>query len=530
MNTPTTISTAHIADDLTALRRYAEGGDPRAFEFLVHRYQSMVLATCLRATRSQTDAEDATQETFLKLAQGARRIRSNIAAWLHACAVRTSIDLIRRQVAQGRAERSASESDAPAVDEAERTWREIKPVLDAALADLDDADRELIVVRFFVGRSEAEMAREAGVNPGTMNRRIDKAVGRLRDRLAESGLAIGAAALLGGALGHGLAAPAHTGLTASIMEIGVAGVVEAAAPPAALASWVVVAASCTLGLAAIGGVAAFSGGPFTAAAPAVAMAEGQTNHERPAKAVSGLKATRMTVDGRPEAILVSDGRELTFTFEDRRSNPPKDFVIRIRITEVDRSKSPAAITATVVSASLPTDAPWGDLNGKTITGSAGVKGDQSEVSLLPPADPATGKPPPNSQLIGWQGFKNAAKQAAANAIMPELAGEWDNGPAFALGIDKENITITSGNWTALRFRIESWEAGPDYAKVQTLCTRNMDPSRIGERMKLLARRDANGWTLAMYDGPDRTKLNQWPASLVPKRGSHVRVVSFTEDR
>ena len=84
-------------DDILFLRRYASEGDARAFEAVAMRYAGMVMATCRRVLASEADAEEAAQETFLKLARHAGRIRSNAAAWLHACAMRTSVDLVRRR-------------------------------------------------------------------------------------------------------------------------------------------------------------------------------------------------------------------------------------------------------------------------------------------------------------------------------------------------------------------------------------------------------------------------------------------------
>ena len=95
-------------EDHAALARYASTGDPTAFEVLVHRYQSMVLATCRRTLRNDSDAEDATQEAFLKLAQHAGSITSNAAAWLHACALRASLDLLRKRGSTRRVEQKAA--------------------------------------------------------------------------------------------------------------------------------------------------------------------------------------------------------------------------------------------------------------------------------------------------------------------------------------------------------------------------------------------------------------------------------------
>src|SRR5687768_12131763 len=81
------------ADDRTdreLLRLYATNRDEAAFFSLVRRHGSMVWNVCRRALRSEQDAEDAFQATFLVLAQkaGSVRWRESIASWLFAVAQR----------------------------------------------------------------------------------------------------------------------------------------------------------------------------------------------------------------------------------------------------------------------------------------------------------------------------------------------------------------------------------------------------------------------------------------------------------
>ncbi len=145
------IDDASQMSDSQALAAFASKGDPAAFAMLTQRYQRMVLATCARVTRSQADAEDAAQETFLKLARKAGEIHGSAAAWLHAAAMGTSLDLLRRKRAMQRAEYKAKDlsklSDAAGGDEASDTatsilWNALEPALDDALATLSDEDRD----------------------------------------------------------------------------------------------------------------------------------------------------------------------------------------------------------------------------------------------------------------------------------------------------------------------------------------------------------------------------------------------------
>jgi RNA polymerase sigma factor (sigma-70 family) len=525
---------AILTDDLTVLEQYATSRDPRAFELLVHRYQAMVLATCRRVVGQQIDAEDATQETFLKLAQNAGRIRSNAAAWLHACALRTSIDLLRRRGSQGRVERAVgAELDASVAQPEDPTWSEIKPLLDRALSQLDETDRDLIVNRFLVGRSEAEMAREAGVNPGTMNRRIDRALERLRLKLRAAGLVVAGVATLGAALGHGLGGPVTPALTSAIMEVGLSGLATATVAGGLSLGVKLTAAALAsvVGVASIGGLAYLGGGNPVGLVLGTTASAASADHSRPTKAQTGLKVTSMLVDGHRESYAVSDGREFTL-----RANPPRGspIEVKLRIDSAEGSGNQINGKFTILAADgFPKDeGMFKDVVGKSCDGVVDIDDDLMKIHIMPPADPATGKPPPNSLFLGWGGFRVAAKQIppAADAPIPQLAGEWTQGSDFNLTVDAQDISLTDGDFVAMRYRVLDWEAGPNYAKVQTICSRHYDGARVGERTKLLVRRDPNGWTFAVYDGTDRTKLNEWPSGFEPKKGEWIRVISFKEGK
>ncbi|MFW5828827.1 MAG: RNA polymerase sigma factor [Planctomycetota bacterium] len=86
--------------DLHLLRAYTDQRDAEAFARIVQRHAGMVHAVCLRVTRNQSDADDATQESFLELARQARRIRSNLAAWLHRVAHRRACRIVQTRARQ----------------------------------------------------------------------------------------------------------------------------------------------------------------------------------------------------------------------------------------------------------------------------------------------------------------------------------------------------------------------------------------------------------------------------------------------
>src|SRR5262245_17227083 len=78
--------------DEQLLRSYAERRDEEAFAALVGRHGGLVWGVCRRALRSDVDAEDAFQATFLLLARraGDIRRRGSVASWLFGAALRTA--------------------------------------------------------------------------------------------------------------------------------------------------------------------------------------------------------------------------------------------------------------------------------------------------------------------------------------------------------------------------------------------------------------------------------------------------------
>ena len=74
-------------------------------------------------------------------------------------------------------------------------WDQIAPELDAALGELDAADRDAVLLRYFQKRSAREMGEVLGVSEDAAQRRVSRAVERLRELFAKRGLKVGATGL-----------------------------------------------------------------------------------------------------------------------------------------------------------------------------------------------------------------------------------------------------------------------------------------------------------------------------------------------
>ena len=75
-------------------------------------------------------------------------------------------------------------------------WECIAPLLDAALGELNESDRDALLLRYFERKSAHEMAHVLGVSDEAAQKRVSRAVERLRELFAKRGVAVGASGLV----------------------------------------------------------------------------------------------------------------------------------------------------------------------------------------------------------------------------------------------------------------------------------------------------------------------------------------------
>jgi RNA polymerase sigma factor (sigma-70 family) len=184
------------------LARFVAGRDEAAFEVLLWRHGAMVYDMCRRLLRSEQDAEDAFQATFLALARKAVSVRRGeaLASWLYKVAYR--IALAARTANAGRAAWQGDWSEIPERESAGWTVRnDLRPVLDEEIHRLPEKYRAAFVLCYLEGRTNEEAARQLGCPKGTILSRLARARARLRVRLTRRGLGVsasGLAAFVGG--------------------------------------------------------------------------------------------------------------------------------------------------------------------------------------------------------------------------------------------------------------------------------------------------------------------------------------------
>jgi hypothetical protein len=102
-------------------------------------------------------------------------------------------------------------------------WERVRPVLDEAMADLSDEDREALLLRFFKNHDFRAVGHALGVSDDAAQKRVSRAVERLRELFAKRGVTIGASGLIT-VISANAVQPAPVGLAVSIAAAALAGV------------------------------------------------------------------------------------------------------------------------------------------------------------------------------------------------------------------------------------------------------------------------------------------------------------------
>jgi len=182
------------------LQAFRKNRSEEAFAELVRRYASLVYSVAKRRLANAALAEDITQIVFIRFAKTPPKAQSHaeLAAWLHRTTINVTIDTWRSETRRRTREQQAAVME-PATPQS-AVWEDISPNLDEALNQLNDEDRQALLLRFFSRKSMRDVGAALGVSEDAAKMRVSRAVDRLR-----TGLGVGSAACTAMVLGTILA-------------------------------------------------------------------------------------------------------------------------------------------------------------------------------------------------------------------------------------------------------------------------------------------------------------------------------------
>ena len=168
--------------------------DAGALEALYDRYGRAAYSLARRILTEETLAQDVVQEVFLSLWRDARRFdagRGTVATYLLSMTHHRAVDVVRREENLRRWRTSdeglelAPDPKARVEDEVEVSERRAE--VRAALKDLPDPQRQALLLAYFGGYTQREVATLVGVPLGTVKTRMAAGMRKMKEALSDAG-------------------------------------------------------------------------------------------------------------------------------------------------------------------------------------------------------------------------------------------------------------------------------------------------------------------------------------------------------
>jgi RNA polymerase sigma factor (sigma-70 family) len=198
--------------DAELLRLHVEDRSKDAFTELVQRHIGLVYSCALRGVGNDAHlAEDVTQKVFCDLARKASSLltRPSLTGWLYVGTHHAAAAAVRQERRRKIREEQAFTMENilhPAPSGPEPDWSRLRPLLDELIMELSEVDRDTVILRFFEKRPFAEIAAALQLSEEAARKRTDRAIEKLRARLAERGVTSGTGALAFALAGQAAAA------------------------------------------------------------------------------------------------------------------------------------------------------------------------------------------------------------------------------------------------------------------------------------------------------------------------------------
>jgi len=214
--------------DYELLQAYVAKGSQAAFSELVNRHLPLVWSAARRQMRDEHLTQDVAQQVFTLLAQKAVALGPHtiVPGWLYRTtshvAARTQRGETRRREREQLATIAMNEPpNNPA-------WTEVEPLLDEAMASLNDTDRDAVILRYFKNQSLREVGAALGSSEDAAQKRLARAVEKLHTFFTHRGKTVTTGAFIA-ALAGGAIQPVPAGMAAIISTTALSGVVLTAA-------------------------------------------------------------------------------------------------------------------------------------------------------------------------------------------------------------------------------------------------------------------------------------------------------------
>lgn len=193
-----------MTSDSELLRQFARTNSEDAFAELVKRHVNLVYSAALRQVGGDAHlAQDVAQTVFADLARKAGSLarRESLTGWLYTSAHFAAAKIARTENRRrDREEKFMREPTNETTLDASRAgvlaeagWDQIRPMLDDAMHDLNETDRDAILFRYFENQPFIQVGAKLGLNENAARMRVERALEKLRAIFAKRGVTAAAA-------------------------------------------------------------------------------------------------------------------------------------------------------------------------------------------------------------------------------------------------------------------------------------------------------------------------------------------------
>lgn len=183
------------------LEQFVSTGSESVFEALVKTHADWVYSAARRIVGGDAHlAEDVTQTVFVDLARKAKTLPADVvlSAWLYRHTFFVASSTVRTEQRRRKREHEATAMDI----KSDNQWEELEPHLDDVLNDLPETDREALILRFFEKLDFRTVGERFGIGEDAAQKRVSRAIERLRTGFANRGLTVTGVTLASSLLSH----------------------------------------------------------------------------------------------------------------------------------------------------------------------------------------------------------------------------------------------------------------------------------------------------------------------------------------
>jgi RNA polymerase sigma-70 factor (ECF subfamily) len=190
--TAISLQPVQVHDEDVELMKAIAAGDEAALGRIYDRYRVILFGVLLRILNDRAEAEDVLQEVFLQVWRRAADFDENRGrpfTWLVTLARSRGIDRLRALASRERAAQASAKDAAEEVSDAagDAVRSEQRGVVNKALAQLPEEQKRLLMLAYFDGLTQSEIAKQLGAPLGTVKTRMRTGMIKLRELLSARG-------------------------------------------------------------------------------------------------------------------------------------------------------------------------------------------------------------------------------------------------------------------------------------------------------------------------------------------------------